>query len=494
MPALASLRRDAVSFNHHYTAANDCTPSRAALLTGLHAHQTGCLITGASTLQLGFPTWGTMLREHGYETYYYGKWHLTHGDNLWFDGVDASLEPYGFAGGTYPSPDGGPGQGWRVDPHIAAQFESWMAGAPAGRPWCTTVSFVNPHDIAWWYRFSERVPNEAAAPRMVSQMPANFETPAQLVARGKPRLQLSFQDTAASSFGAVPFEGPRATAAWLSFLDLYVKLLARVDREIGRVLRALARRPHIAANTVVLFTSDHGEYGGAHGLRGKGASAYEEAIRVPLYVRDPRGILTAAPARPRPQLTSSVDIAPLLLSIATGSEDWRREPHYAHLAGRHPLAPILADPAAPGRPYILHATDEIVTEFASTPYAADAPLHVIAMRTSRAKFATYSYWQPGSIAAARLGEEREFYDYSTHEGRLELENQAGASPYEDSMLRRMRRAIRDELHAPLPAHMGLAQERGLANYERVSGRAAVVAAAARRGRAHKLPHVFRASK
>ena len=56
--------------------------------------------------------------------------------------------------------------------------------------------------------------------------------------------------------------------------------------------RAAARsqsRPRVAANTVVVFTSDHGEYGASHGLRGKGASAYEEGIRVPLLVKDPRG-------------------------------------------------------------------------------------------------------------------------------------------------------------------------------------------------------------
>ena len=42
----------------------------------------------------------------------------------------------------------------------------------------------------------------------------------------------------------------------------------------------------MSGNTVILFTSDHGEYGGSHGMRGKGASAYEEAIHVPLYVSD----------------------------------------------------------------------------------------------------------------------------------------------------------------------------------------------------------------
>ena len=56
------------------------------MLTGLYTHQTGCMITGGSTLDPGFPTWGTMLREHGYETRWYGKWHLTHHDNKWTPG------------------------------------------------------------------------------------------------------------------------------------------------------------------------------------------------------------------------------------------------------------------------------------------------------------------------------------------------------------------------------------------------------------------------
>ena len=116
-PNMQRLREGAVSFAHHYTASNDCTPARAALLTGLYTHQTGCMITGASTLNPGFPTWGSMLREHGYHTRWYGKWHLTHGDNKWTpERGERALERYGFAGGTYPSPDGAPGQGWRVDP------------------------------------------------------------------------------------------------------------------------------------------------------------------------------------------------------------------------------------------------------------------------------------------------------------------------------------------------------------------------------------------
>ncbi len=146
---------------------------------------------------------------------------------------------------------------------------------------------------------------------------------------------------------------------------------------------------------------------------------------MPLIVKDPRGVLTRAPERVREQLTSSVDVAPLLLTIASGSDDWRREPHYAHLADRLDLAGILADPAAPGRPYVLHATDETVTEFAIEPYAADAPLHVIALRTPEAKYATYSNWPAEGIDPLSSGQESELYDYRTHSGRLELHNAAG---------------------------------------------------------------------
>ena len=480
-PNIAHLNSRSVSFARHYTASNDCSPARAALLTGLYTHQTGCMITGASTLDPGFPTWGTMLREHGYHTRWFGKWHLTRHDNWWTRGEgETALERYGFSGGVYPSPDGAPGQGWRRDPHIAGRFAEWFGQEAAAEPWCATVSFVNPHDIAWWYVWSERVQAEATAASVARQLPPNFETPELLIARNKPRLQRSLQETAASSFGAVPFSGADATRLWLSFLDLYMKLQREVDRHVGNVLRTLYSRPEVAANTVILFTSDHGEYGGSHGLRGKGAGVYEEAIRVPLMVSDPRGLLTRAPQRTRTQLTSSVDVAPLLLTIATGSDAWRSDPHYAHIAGRHDLARILADPASVGRPYVLHATDEIVTEFAIEPYAASAPLHVVGLRTAAAKYATYSNWAGGVIDPLYEGAESELYDYRTQDGRLELANEAGRSPLEDSLRAQLERAIAEELRAPLPVHLGAQQRRGMADYHASAARAAVSAAKFRR--------------
>jgi arylsulfatase A-like enzyme len=256
-------------------------------------------------------------------------------------------------------------------------------------------------------------------------------------------------------------------------LDLYAMLQLEVDEHIGRLLDALASRPRVAANTVIVFTSDHGEYGGSHGLRGKGAAAYEEAIRVPLIVKDPRGVLTKAPELARTQLTSSVDVAPLLLTIAHGSGDWRRKRRYSHLAQRLDLARILGEPTAPGRPYVLHATDEVVTEFAIEPYAAGAPLHVVALRTQNAKYAAYSHWPTEGIMPLAEGQERELYDYRTAAGRLELDNSAGRNPREASLQALLRGAYAQELHRPLPPHLQPARVQGFYDYFSVSTRAAV---------------------
>jgi arylsulfatase A-like enzyme len=482
LPNISRLRREGVSFERHYTASNDCTPARSTLLTGLYTHQTGCMITGGSTLDPGFPTWGTLAREHGYASWWFGKWHLTHGDNQWSVLANAgALEPYGFSGGTFPSPDGGPGQGWRVDPQIADQFEEWYGEEGGGQPWCTTVSFVNPHDIAWWYKWSDRISTEASAPSLVRGLPPNFETAEMLEAHHKPRLQRSLQETSAASFGAVPLSGsgPDLERAWTPFLDLYVKLQRRVDDHIGQVLRTLESRPEVAANTVVLLTSDHGEYGASHGLRGKGAGAYEEAIRVPLIIKDPRRAQIADTRRPRMQLTSSVDVAPLLLTIASGSNHWRKDPHYAHLARRADLAGILADPGAPGRSYVLHTTDEIVTEFAVEPYAADAPLHVIALRTPTAKYVTYSNWLPGGITPEQGSQELELYDYRSRAGRLELHNGAGHSRLEHPLRGTFEQALREDLRAPLPRRLRVAHGLGFTNYFLTATKAARGATAAR---------------
>jgi arylsulfatase A-like enzyme len=468
-PNLARLQQGAVRFGRYYTASNMCTPARGCLLTGLHSHQTGLMLTQGGNVQTltggeeatpeavvfpppqppldpRFPTWGSLLRTQGYETWWFGKWHL--------NDADCSLEPYGFAGGTCPSPNGGPGEGLTQDPLIADQAIEWIESNAANGPWCTTVSFVNPHDIQWYPRQSRQVDGENNPPPMFRELPPNWETPDEFVARNKPRLQLVSEMALPQVFGALPHRGPGFERGWLQMQDLYFQLHSYLDTQVGRVLDALEAQPEVAENTIILFTSDHGDYVGSHGLRGKGAGLYEEGIRVPLWVKDMTGHYAARPDVIRTQLSSSVDITPLLLTIAAGGDSWRSQPDAAHLANRFDLSTVLRDPAAPGQPFVLHATDEDGFEYGPRlfPFLQDAPFHIVGLITGDAKLGVYSDWADGSTDLIVDTQEIEFYDYTTASGRLELENSAvsGNTRFEELYGLLMTDALPNTLRAPLP--------------------------------------------
>jgi hypothetical protein len=154
-----------------------------------------------------------------------------------------------------------------------------------------------------------------------------------------------------------------------------------------------------------------------------------------------------------------------MLTIASGSGSWRSEPGLAHLAGGHDLARLCADPFAPGRRWILHTTDEDVTEFADQEYDAAAPRHVVALRTPRGKLALYSNWRPGSIEPEAGEHESEFYDYSTEQGRLELSDQQRApSALEEGMWKTLEGEAAAALRAPLPPALEAARGAVLARY------------------------------
>jgi arylsulfatase A-like enzyme len=479
LPSIGRLQSSSVSFESHYTASNMCTPSRGVMTTGLYSHQTGCLFTGEgpteSSLAPQFPTWGTMLRQQGYRTWWWGKWHLGHSGDVTPEGLDA----HGFSGGSYPSPNGAPNQGLQKDPRIVDQFAEWFDDNAGKGPWCTTVSLVNPHDICWW----PKNPLPEDVPHWFDAAPVNFETPDDLRRRGKPQLQIDYMNFMSPLLtGVLSYSGPDVAARWARCLDMYLWLQQQVDAQIGRVLDKLASRPEIDRNTVVVFTSDHGEFGGSHGLRGKGAAAYDESIRVPLYIRDPHRRLTPKTGDTRPQLTSSVDLAPLLLTIGYGGNGWRADSRYSYLAGRADLSAIAGNAAARGRPWIAHVTDDMsVEEMATllkspntravfgmpelpTTIPTSAPNHIVAVRTSDAKLSMYSYWKSGGMDIDTSRPiERELYDYSTPLGRQEIDNQAGRNGKQAALQALIDHEVLPEVRAPLPAFLNNAQEQGLAD-------------------------------
>ena len=113
---------------------------------------------------------------------------------------------------------------------------------------------------------------------------------------------------------------------------------------------------------------------------------------------------------------------------------------------------------------MLHATDEIVSEFATEAYAAKAPLHVVAIRTPTAKYALYSNWKPKTNTVQSTGQERELYDYSSRDGMIELDNLAGHSHLEPALDAQLASAVRNELREQLPQRLQAAVARGYADY------------------------------
>lgn len=496
-PNLAKLRRQSVSFDAHYAAATACSPSRACMLTGLYTHQTAVFLTSLASfaafrptppLNPGFPTWGSILSgDLGYRTIWWGKWHLS---------TECPLDRYGFQAGALPcpSPNGSPGQGLYVDPTIADLFCDWLAAYDDLDPWCTTVSLVNPHDIAWFPRYSRQVPGEVsppAIPAFHAGLPANFERwPQALLQPGKPSAQAALALIADLIIGPMPYHGPGFREPWFELLDLYYFLTQQVDRQIGRVLRAL-EQSRFAENTIIIFTADHGEYGGAHGLRGKAFAVYEESIHVPFYVKDSTGILIPAEqvGTRRAELTSHVDLVPLLLTLATGSNAWRQAPRYAYLAGRADLAVMLKDPTARGRDYILHTSDEEIPEEGPElgyayqdvrvrraplpmPWRRSVPTHVIGYRTRRAKLGVYSHWRPGTIEVLAAGQQAELYDYARYGLGEVVNNAPGGSMPDVPRFHALYQALFDpqwgalsrELRQPLPPFLQGIQWQAFADY------------------------------
>ena len=135
-----------------------------------------------------------------------------------------------------------------MDPVIRQQFREWIgARAPGGKPWAATVSFVNPHDIAWYPRYTRRVEGQSNPPSVYRRLPANFESAQARRTRHKPEMQRRDQQISNELFGPMPAgrENPRL---WTKMLDTYLLMQNQVDIQVGLVLDALEASP-FADNT-----------------------------------------------------------------------------------------------------------------------------------------------------------------------------------------------------------------------------------------------------
>ncbi|MBM3851724.1 MAG: DUF4976 domain-containing protein [Verrucomicrobia bacterium] len=325
-PHLDQLAREGVSFENSFVTTAVCAVSRASLLTGQHMarHGINSFERPLSTEQMR-GTYAGRLRAAGYRTAFLGKFAIGHpraADRQLCLPADQFDLWYGFIQGVSYSQlvDG---QKRYVTTVMEEKAIGFLREQPRDRPFLLILALPEPHGQVGPWNMSDPDFNldlpavPAPPPRSMTQPAASLPPPIRASRNFTP--------------------GQQNDAKHQQYMATVRSYIARADLSVGRI-RAALRELNLDDNTVVVFTSDNGSMWGAHGLNGKW-NMYEESIRVPLIVHDPR--LPAAARGRRAHMALNIDLAPSLLTLAG-------EPVPPAMQGMD-LGPILRDARAPGR-------------------------------------------------------------------------------------------------------------------------------------------------
>jgi arylsulfatase A-like enzyme len=341
-PNLTRLARSGVLFTQATCNTPFCSPTRATIVTGQYPHTHGVVSNinaGNHGLTGESPTMDRLLKAEGYAVHQYGKWHVSARPMPYYPDTYDSLEYAAEMREVFDTVRSRPRESWmdfyqwalpvtvapeyrraieplykakgnnpawidfvvkigRLDLPLERNFEVRVADLTVDRlrqvgakPFSITCSFITPHD-----------PNVVPSPYYEQFSPGEVRLPANRGHR-EPRFERDWSRTMA----AVPGEtGVR------EFLRVYHGCVRLLDDQIGRVLDALEATGR-ASNTMVVFTSDHGDMAGGHGMLWKSTTAfYEEVVRVPL--------IFSYPGRIRPGRTEMAadhaDLMPTLLELS----------------------------------------------------------------------------------------------------------------------------------------------------------------------------------
>lgn len=327
-PALNALADESCVFENAYVSQPVCSPSRATMMTGLWPHTAG-VPSCNKPLPADVPTIAEMLPD-AYRRAYMGKWHLgdeifpQHGFDTWVGSEDSyrhsysspdkleTLSPYhhfllenGF------EPDA-VNQGQRIfsrhmeagldEPYTKASFLGDQAAQfirdSGDDPFALCVSYLEPHP-------PHTGPlNDYYDPQSLPTGPA-FMTPPQADAPLINRLMAAFY-MASEEYG-IDLQNEEG---WRRVLARYWGNVTLVDRSVQKILTALEESGR-ADDTIVVFTSDHGEMTGDHGILGK-TVMYEESVRVPMLIRAP---MLGKSQRMISGNFSHIDLVPTLMDL-----------------------------------------------------------------------------------------------------------------------------------------------------------------------------------
>ena len=369
-PNIDRLADQGALFRNSFCGNSLCSPSRAAVLTGLHSHANG-VMTLNKPITPGLWTYPVSLREAGYQTAVFGKWHLATTrpeTDYWriLPGQGSYLDP------KFEGPDGTESHKGYATDIITDMSLEWLKQRDTSRPFLLMVHHKAPHRN-WippqrYYRWLDDV--EVPEPDTLFDDYADRASPAHLqkmeIGRDMTlKSDLKVEDPGTkinpdSAYGPrnVDFRRRNPQGADLTrwkyqqYMKDYLRCIRAVDDGVGRLTQYLADAG-LDSNTVVIYAADQGFYNGEHGWFDK-RWIYEESIHMPLIMRWP-GVVKPG-LRPT-AMVQNIDYAPTFVEIAGGRipeglhgrsfapvlrgrtpADWRKSIYYHYYDAGHGVA------------------------------------------------------------------------------------------------------------------------------------------------------------
>lgn len=299
-PNLDRLAAEGALFANTYSCFPVCTPYRGVLFTGRYGSQTG-VKRNNDALPAGSRTLADCLNDGGYRTSYVGKWHLgTTGNVAVEPGLRGGFREFvgyqcynDFLRGVWFFDEEGNKTEYhrhRTDVTTDIAIER-LRGLKDSR-FALFVSYQNPH-----YPLQPLKPYaDLYKGAAVTRRPNAVDIDPYTITLSPPTPNHEIDPTYLRYGGDLD-----------EYLRLYYAMITQLDDNIGRILSELDELG-LADKTVVMFTSDHGDMQGSHGIKNKSVF-WEESTRVPFIVRDPQG----KPGLVRQELISTVDLYPTIL-------------------------------------------------------------------------------------------------------------------------------------------------------------------------------------
>lgn len=289
-PAMDRLASKGVMFRNAYCAFPLSGPSRAAMFTGYTPSQCGMDRNGAPLPDsLRNVTLGSLMNKAGYSAAYAGKWHLNT-NALPADTVFGFQRIHG-----------------HDDRGLAEAVVEYLKSYDDERPFFIVASFDNPHNICQYAR-GQRLPEaEIKEPATVADcpnLPSNFS----IMPTDPDILRWEREQ----SYRLYPTKDYTADD-WRRYRNAYYRLVEHVDGEIGKIVDEIDRQ-NLWDNTIIVFTSDHGDGQGAHQWNQK-TVLWDEVANIPLIVCMPGNDKNAG-SRSDVLVNNGIDMLPTMLEWA----------------------------------------------------------------------------------------------------------------------------------------------------------------------------------